>query len=195
MAIAGLFADQELSVLLREYDRVCVEIRAIESQNDKIVGFGLTIIGAGGAYGLAQHLSQVFVVLPFMFLAVFFYAVLQYHNIFWYGGYNKALEERINHMIGVRVLTWESNVFTKQRARVHFANLSLVTIYIILLISTSIYSSFQVFTAYGELAALAETGANVILLVALLVALRNTFRAFDQAYRVTRENFQGASDA
>ena len=170
-----------LQVLLVEYERVCVEIRVLEGQNDKIAGFGLTIIGAGAAYGLNQHITAIFVVLPFVFLAVFFYAVLQYHNIFWYGGYKRALERKINAAVGIEVLVWEA-VVHRSRQRIHAANLPLVTIYFFLLIANCIYSFVEVYSNYGVLVGYFHAVLLIVFLVALLVAVRKAFTALQDAY-------------
>jgi hypothetical protein len=35
------------TVIIKKYERLCVDIRSIESANEKILGLGLELIGAG----------------------------------------------------------------------------------------------------------------------------------------------------
>jgi hypothetical protein len=42
----------------------------IESTNDKVVGFGLTLVGAGFAYGVQQNIVEMFFFLPIALIGV-----------------------------------------------------------------------------------------------------------------------------
>ncbi len=183
--------ERALTVLLKEYERVCTDVRTIESQNDKIVGFGLTIVGAGAAFGLNQKLNEVFLVLPFLFVAVFIYAVLQYHNVFWLGGYKRALESKINKIAGATLLVWEALAEQKKR-RVNFANLPLVSIYFLMLVGTSIYSVMHTFSNFGKLIAFVQAMLLLVLLGALMIAVRKAFSSFSVAHDITRTIFEDA---
>lgn len=109
-------AHPDIAVLVKEYERVSADIRTIEGMNDKVVGFGLTLVGAGFAYGVQQNLVEVFFFLPIALIGVMLYALLQYHNMFWFGGYKRAIEDRINQLSGHTVVCWEGLV---ARRRAH----------------------------------------------------------------------------
>lgn len=164
------------------------DIRVIETTNDKVVGFGLTIVGAGFAYGIQQHLLPVFFFLPVGFLGVFFYATLQYHNMFWFGGYKRALEENINELSGRTVLRWEALVETR-RQHVNVINASLVSIYLMLLASAVAYSFAQIVNNFSSLVAYVFAMVILILMVLLVVSVRQMFSAFTRSYSASRELF------
>ena len=137
-------AGPDIQTLLKEYERVSTDIRAIETMNDKVVGFGLTIGGAAFAYGIQQNIAEVFFVVPVALIGVFFYATLQYYNMYWLGGYKRAVEDRINVLSRQVVLGWEALVETR-RKRVNIINASLVSIYLALLVAATGYSLFRIF--------------------------------------------------
>lgn len=116
---------QDREFLQKEYDRLSTDIRAIETNNDKAIGFGLTVVGVGLAYGFKEQLAQVFLFLPIALMGVFLYGVLQYHNLFWLGGYKRAVEEKINKLAGRKVVCWEELVHEK-RGRTNVINASFV---------------------------------------------------------------------
>jgi hypothetical protein len=156
--------------------------------NDKVVGFGLTIVGAGFAYGIQQHLLQAFFFLPLGFLGVFFYATLQYHNMFWFGGYKRALEEKINDLSGRTVLRWEALVETR-RERVNVINASLVSIYLVLLLSAVAYSFAQIVANFSPVVAYAFAMVILTFTILLAMSVHQMFNAFVRSYSASRELF------
>jgi hypothetical protein len=180
--------DADIQALLREYERVCTDVRAIETMNDKVVGFGLTIGGAAFAYGIQQHLGEVFFVVPVALIGVFFYATLQYHNMFWFGGYKRAVEERINALSGTTVLGWEALVETRRR-RVNVINASLVFIYLALLVTATTYSLYQIFSTQPPLFAQLYAAFILVLMLFLLASVRQMFGAFKRSYDASRVIF------
>jgi hypothetical protein len=74
--------DRDREALQREYERVASDIRGIETSNDKAIGFGLTVVGVGLAYGIKEDIAVVFPFLPIALIGVFLYGILQYHNLF-----------------------------------------------------------------------------------------------------------------
>lgn len=182
--------DQALATLTMEYQRVCEEIRSIENQNDKIVGVGLTIIGAGVLYGLSQNLNEVFIALPFMLIAVLFWAVLQYHNLLRFGGYKRALEEEINRVLGRPVLVWELLLADDQR-RLHVTNAPLITLYYVFLVAVSSYSEYRVFPAFGSAVGFIEGGSILGCLLILIFSVRRALRAFERAHEAATAHLSG----
>ncbi len=69
----GPNADFARDILLHEYERMCTEIRALEGNNEKAIAFGLSIITAALTVGIAQHVHQIFFVVPIAIVGVFFY--------------------------------------------------------------------------------------------------------------------------
>jgi hypothetical protein len=101
---------KEIDILMKEYERLAADIRGIETMIEKVVGFGITLVGAGFAYGVQQNIIEMFFFLPIALIGVLLYAILQYHNMFWFGGYKRAVEERINELSGKVVLNYGDGV-------------------------------------------------------------------------------------
>jgi len=175
-----------IQTLLKEYERASVDIRAIETMNDKVIGFGLTIIGAGFTFGIQHSILPVFFFLPLAFIGVFFYATLQYYNMFWLGGYKRALEERINLLSNYNVLCWEALVETRKE-RVNIINTSLVSIYFSLLFAATAYSLFQVFLNLSFMAGYLCTAIVLLFVVLLAFSIRQMFGASARSYVASRE--------
>jgi hypothetical protein len=175
-----------IQTLLKEYERASVDIRAIETMNDKVIGFGLTIIGTGFTFGIQHSILPVFFFLPFAFIAVFFYATLQYYNMFWLGGYKRALEERINFLSSYNVLCWEALVETRKE-RVNIINASLVSIYFSLLLAATAYSFFEVFSKAPLIAGCLYLAAVLFLGILLAFSILQMFGAFARSYAASRE--------
>lgn len=183
-----------IQTLLKEYERVSTDIRAIETMNDKVVGFGLTIGGAGFAYGVQQHLTEIFFVVPIALISVFFYATLQYHNMFWFGGYKRAIEERINTLSSTTVLGWEALVETR-RKRVNIINASLVFIYLALLVAATGHSLYQIFSSQTAAVFFMYAAFIVSLMFLLLFSVRQMFSAFTRSYKASQDIFATASQS
>jgi hypothetical protein len=102
-------------------------------------------------------------------------------NISWFGGYKKALEQRINGLLDGTVLTWEVLV-DELRGRVHVGNLPLVSIYMMMLIAASSYSNFRVYAQYGTMIGVIQAALILVFLVVLLFAVQRAIHAFTRAY-------------
>jgi hypothetical protein len=77
--------EKYVELLVNEYERISSDICIIESTDDKVVGFGLTLVAAGFAYGVQQNIVEMFFFLPIALVGIMLYAILQYHNMFWFG--------------------------------------------------------------------------------------------------------------
>lgn len=178
--MASLDDKDYAAALLKEYERVCTEIRSIELANDKVIGFGLTILGVGFAYGIGGKVDQLLFFLPVGFAGVFLYATLQYHNLFWFGGYKRFLEDRLNRLYDRPVISWEAIV--AQRPRVHVINGTLVAVYFLVASAATIYSLTEIINKYSPLTYWPFTAVVVGLFVAILFSVRRMARAFREAY-------------
>jgi len=179
------FSDKILS---NEYDRMCVEIRAIESNNEKAIAFGLSLITATFAVGIAQHVHIFFFVIPIALVGVFFYAALMYSYVFSMGGYKAYLEDRINEKVGKNLLLWERLV--KMRQKRNIIRPALIGIYLFIGFMLGGVSEFDISTNYGFRWAIAEACCVVILLCILLVALRRMWKMHDWVYEQATIRFK-----
>jgi hypothetical protein len=53
-----------IELLTKENDRLSVDIRSLESMNERFLAAGMTVIGAGFAYGIDKREMLIFYVLP-----------------------------------------------------------------------------------------------------------------------------------
>ncbi|HIO01752.1 MAG TPA: hypothetical protein EYN14_07325 [Alphaproteobacteria bacterium] len=173
------------SILLAEYQRLCAEIRSIESSNEKVVGFGLTLISAGLVTGIAQDVDAVFLVLPAAILGVLFYGLMTYTNIFSMAGYKRHLEDQINDHVGGVVLVWEQLVLNREKNNI--ARITLVSIYAIISMCVAGVSIFRLFDAYGPIVGWIMSGLVILLVLLLFIAARGMGRMNENAYAISKD--------
>jgi hypothetical protein len=180
-------ADTFAKEMLRsEYERMCVEIRAIEANNEKAIAFGLSIISAAFAVGIAQHVREIFFIVPVAIVGVFFYAVLMYTYVFSMGGYKAFLEDRLNELMGSRFLLWERLVQVRQKD--NMIRPAMVCIYLLISSVLTYVSIMNIFDGYGFLVGWAVLLVTLSLLLVLVFALRRMLRMYHQIYeRANRE--------
>lgn len=179
-------AQKDRETLQKEYERLSADIRGIETVNDKAVGFGLTVVGIGLAYGIEKDLAVVFAFLPVALFGVFLYGTLQYHNLFWLGGYKRAVEEKINELAGRNVIAWEA-VVQNRRGRVNVINVGLATVYLTVLGAIMAISTTKVSSAFGIKASVAFGLTELMLAILLFLGVRRTFRGYGQALEFGRK--------
>jgi len=181
----------KLEVLIGEYGRLCDDIRLLETRSEKIIGLGFTVVGAGITYGLKENLVEVFLFLPIAMIGVFLYAGQQYYNLFWLGGYKRAVEDKINKLAGQIIVYWEALVET-ERGRVKLRHVGLSAIYFVSIVAVSFISIFKVFEKLGPTIA-SLLAATILSLVAILIAvLLSIPQGYRQAYKVSSEKLLSA---
>lgn len=167
-------------VLLKEYERVCGEIRALEGNNEKIVGFGITIVTAGFVYGIGNRISEIFLFIPIGFDGVLFYAILQYYRVLRFGGYKKFLEEQINKGMGEKVLIWEALVSNENR--INIINAFLSGVYFTIVAAAHAYCLFKVKQLYDGSVFCLFAAVVTLLAVGLLICVYQMTVSFQKAY-------------
>ncbi len=177
-----------IQTMTMEYERICTEIRLIEAANVKIVGFALTILSSGLAYGIHHKLNEVLFFVPVALSGVIFYAILQYHNMMWFGGYKKYLEQRISETLGDIAFGWEHVV--EKRPRVNVINISLIGTYLLVGAGIVIYCLVKIVHNYDEIVYIPYSVLVVALFSLVLVSLRYMAKAFGNSYLATEIVFQ-----
>lgn len=181
--MADLTLEEE--VLIREYERMCTEIRTVEANNEKVITFGLSIITAAFAIGAAQHVSTVFLLIPIALVGVFLYAALLYTYVFSMGGYKRYLEDRLNEHIGKKVLLWERMVAIRQKRNI--IRPALVAIYLLIGIVLGAVSEAYIEIDFGLWLMLLIALITVALLVVLLFVLQRMWGMSDLVYMAAIE--------
>ena len=123
-------------VLLTEYERLCTEIRSIESSNEKLLGFGFSLISLAAVVGLAQSIEEVFFVLPFAAVGTIAYVTTSYTALYSLSGYKEHLEDLINSLLGERLLLWENLSFYREDGSVSSVLLWIIYLFVALSIWT-----------------------------------------------------------
>ncbi len=178
-------------VLLHEYERMCEEIRTVESNNEKVIAFGLSIITAAFTIGVAQHVVQIFLIIPLALVGVFLYATLLYTYVFSMGGYKAYLEDRLNERLGERVLLWERLVQIRQAKNP--IRPALVAIYLLIGIILGAVSEAFVEVHYGLYAMLAVALVTLALLYVLLVSIARMWRIYKIVYDAATADFKASN--
>jgi hypothetical protein len=173
--------DVTIARLQQEYDRVATHIRLLESTNDKIAGMGITITIAGFAYGIQANIDVMFFFLPVAFIGIFLYATLQYLNVFWMGGYARAIEDKINELSGGTLIHWETLIATV-RPRRNFSNIALIGLYLLIFVGVTYYCFDRIFSTYTPLVRFTYAGVVSVLSICLLVSLRHMLTAYNRSY-------------
>lgn len=177
------------AALLKEYERVCVEIRSTELINEKIIAFGLTIITASAFFGEKEHLDIALFFSPLALFGVIYFALVQYQAIFWRGGYKKIIEEKLNTYIGTTVLAWEHVI--ENRPRINFINISLGIIYAIITIGIIFHSTAKIFQIYDSKIAISFALINVACLLYIPINMIHLRRALKNSYLSSRRAYFG----
>ena len=172
---------KERDVLIMEYERLCGDIRSIEAMNTRVVGLGLTVIGTGFAYALREDRSVTFIFLPVLLYGVFFFAALQYYDVYWMGGYKRSIENRINALSGKILLQWETLIETK-RKRANLYSLSLMSVYFTILVFGIGTSIVKIYIQYGAVAGALQAALMAVLAGVLFLAGTRMMDAYDIAF-------------
>lgn len=178
--------------LQQDYERASTHVRQLESNNDKIIGFGLTIIGIAFAYAIDKDLEAAFFFLPVALIGLFLYAVQQYYFMYWIGGYARAIEDAVNALAGAPLLRWESMI-ANARTRAAAPDIALVGLYVLILVALSGYCFIHVFQSQPPLIANSFASVVVVLVGLLLGLVRGVGRVFEHAYRASTNELAGIS--
>lgn len=171
-------------VLLQEYQRLCVDIRSIESANEKILGLGFTLIGLAATAGIYQEVAPIFFVLPIAVVGLIAYAAVSYLCIYSMGGYKRHLEDRLNEKIGERLLVWEEIVRYRERSSVNGHVLRVI--YLIIAVSIFVLSILQLSETYGLRVGLGMATLLLVLTTAVLVGVRQMTTVFQRSYTLAK---------
>ncbi len=171
-------------ILLKEYERLCTEIRSIEANNEKVIGFGIAIITAGLAYGIDKDLLALFFFVPIGLLGVVFYAILQYRRLFRLGGYKRSLEYKLNEISGQQLLIWEDIVAST--SRLNISNRSLGAIYISVILMSSVLSLHKIYHSTPFLVFVVFAVVQIVFFVTAAYALREARRAFENTFQTAK---------
>lgn len=185
-------ADFPGQVLLKEYERLCTDIRSIESANEKILGLGFTLIGLGATAGIFQEVAPIFFVLPIAVVGIIAYAAVSYLCIFSMGGYKRHLEDLINSHAGETLLLWEQLVRFRERTSINGHVLRMI--YLVISVSIFAISILQLSEHYGLIVAWAMGALLFMLVGAVYVGIRQMNSVFDRTYAKAKELHAGGTE-
>ncbi|MFH1033273.1 MAG: hypothetical protein V1806_02090 [Pseudomonadota bacterium] len=97
-----------IQLLMKEYELLTQEIKERVGRSDKIMGFGITIIGAGISYGINEELNEILILMPLAFMGIILYAIYNTTIVMALGGCKQLIAERVNDNFPQNILIWES---------------------------------------------------------------------------------------
>lgn len=177
------------TVLLKEYERLCTDIRSIESANEKILGLGFTLIGLGATAGIFQKVAPIFFVLPIAVVGIIAYAAVSYLCIYSMGGYKLYIEDRINEIVGGPLLVWEKLVRFREKTSINGHVLRVI--YFIISVSIFAISITQLSSEYGLYVAWAMAVMLLLLIYAVFVGIRQMNTVFERTYAEAKRLHDG----
>jgi hypothetical protein len=142
-------------VLTAEYVRVSSSIQGQESQSDKILSIGVTIISVTAAAGIAQKVYAIFFLVPMAVIAISLYALSTYFYIQSLAGYKRHLEDLLNDPVGEGLLIWERLV--QQREATNTIRKALLASYAVISCGLVGASAYNVAKQFGCLAVIGLT--------------------------------------
>ena len=83
----------KIDVLLKEHEIICTQIREMVSYSDRILGVGVTILGAVFVYGIKEKTFEITVATPFALTFLLLFCASVFSAILTLGGYRRYLEE------------------------------------------------------------------------------------------------------
>lgn len=169
-----------LDLLMKEADTTGQGIRTILLTSERIIALGLTISGAGLAYGIKEKIHDVLLFLPVAVIGVFIYGTALFTELMSLGGYKKHLEEKINHLLGQNILLWESSI--AHRRHIAFVKFALYITYTLFL-GLTIYISISTACRYYVTATFwCLITLDFTMLIFLGIALMKMAKTFDETY-------------
>jgi hypothetical protein len=180
--VASQPSDFRNKLLVQEYQRLCSDIRGIESGNEKLLGLGFTLISLAAAGGVRADVNEVFFLLPIAVVGVFAYVAVSYNSLYAMGGYKQMIEEILNAAAGETVLVWERIAAVKEGRNANAV--VLIAIYILVAASIIGLSVYRVAAAWNLFAAVGLSALIGVLLAGFVVGMsqmRGTKR-WAQAY-------------
>jgi SAM-dependent methyltransferase len=98
---------KKIDVLLKEHEIVCTQIREMVSYSDRILGVGVTILGAVFLYGIKEKVNEITIATPFALTFLLLFCSSVFSAILTLGGYRRYLEDAFESQFGEQILRWE----------------------------------------------------------------------------------------
>lgn len=175
--------EKKIDLLLKEYEIISQEIEKRIGRSDKIIGYGLTILGVGIVYGLKEGINEIILAIPLGFFGVMFYAVFNTTIVMTLGGYRRSLGERINAFFDENILIWEA--ISKKLIHRCFALICLNSIYSTLLGLTIFISFYSTYSYYEWKIMTAFSFIVAFCFVTLSACIIKMNKAFDISYHLS----------
>lgn len=174
---------QKLELLKTEHARISGEIRAIEAMGEKSLGFGISIIGVGLAYGVEKSIGSLFILIPIAFIGLLLFIMINYYNLFLLGGYIRFVEEEINRIIGSDVLLWEK---IRDQKRLNPVNISLWLVLILMFAGIIMFCLNEIARVYPLAWCIVYGVVIGLLLTAVVVSFYSLSTAYTEGYRIAQ---------
>ena len=124
--IISLLADKALSL--------GGQVSALLPKMENFLGVSIAIIVGAMSFGITQNHPTILVMLPFFLIVLFVYLLQSNTEMLSRAGHMGFLEEKVNELLGTRVLLEESDVALTLQGRTKFGRLSIILIQALMLV-------------------------------------------------------------
>lgn len=156
----------------------------------RLLGLGLVVIGGGLSIGLAGGHREVLIGVPLALLMFLVYWLRMQIEMLSQGGYKRRLEERVNAVLGVSIMSWERRIAPAIGHHVLTNRLIDALFMIVLAIS---WGAAYWAVVIGEFSRRWRVGLYwglssffVVSVVFLVIGYRDAFGAHGRAYEIAR---------
>jgi hypothetical protein len=184
--------EKHIEALVKDCERVASDIRQLEAMVDKFIGFGITIVSAGFAYGVSSRITEIFFILPVAMFGIYYVFIERMRTIVWLGAYKRALEDKINLLAETLVFDWEMLV-QEHRGRGDVIVWSVNVVYAIALVAVTGFSVYRINDAslagqYKWWVVPSYIAFIVILILLLFLCGHRWLTAYKPAYEQSRRS-------
>ena len=118
--------DNKNQFMLKEYELISTRISTIYLAGPTTMALGLTVVGSILVYGYENQIKEALFFLPVASFFPLLIALAMYTEEKCLAAYKKFLEEKINDLVGEKIVLWESEIAGKRHK-----DLAKFTLYII----------------------------------------------------------------
>jgi len=172
------------------------QVCALLPKMENFLGVSIAIIVGATSLGITQKHPTILVMLPFFLIILFVYLLQSNTEMLSRAGHMGFLEEKVNELLGTRVLLEESDVALTLQGRTKFGRLSIILIQLlmlVLLLGAVVLAIVNVHHVVGLAWRVTFWLSLAAGLATLAAAAREQASAYEAAYVAAKEGFDGVS--
>lgn len=192
----GVGADDEalVSLMAEKALILSAEVAELLPRMENFFGVTIAIIVAAVGLGLAEKHPAVYVLLPLLLLPLYIYLVQANTEMLSRAGHMAFLEQRVNAILGRKVLLEEEYVARTLHGKLKVGRLSIILIQTLSLAVLLVLLGLGVANLHHVRGVGWQIGFGIAATVGMLTlgaAAREQSRAYDRAYKAAEHGFEG----